>query len=697
MKKLKFIIPLFVVFLTISCNMKKDDVTFKIDNKLTQEEKNRGILTPEIMWKFGRVSSPQVSPDGKQVVYCVKHHNLSENNGASYIYSIATGGQSEPQRISDGKGSDRNPQWSSDGTKIRFISDRNGKDQIYEIDLNNKKQEVRQISDFEEGVIDYLFSPKDDMVLYTKRVKVGKTTNELYPELKEANARIITDLMYRHWDRWDNHTYSHIFVSNYTFGKIVGQKDINAEEAFDTPMAPFYNLSDICWSSDGKIIYYASKKMVGKEAATSTNSDIYRYHIETGITENITEYNKGYDRTPMVSPDGRKLAWLSMETPGYESDKARLMVLDMETGRTDEVTKKIVQGAETMTWDSDSETMYFISGNFATYQIVKYSNGEAKQITNGKHDYTDLNMQAGQLIGLKMTMSMAPELFNINTEDGSEIQITNTNRHIYDNLRFGKVDERYIKATDGREMLAYIIYPPNFDANKKYPTLLYCQGGPQQAVSQFWSYRWNMQLMAAHGYIVLAPNRRGAPTFSSSWLKQISGDYAGQNINDLYSAIDAFKKEPYVDNKRLGALGASYGGYSVYYLAGTHKKRFKAFAAHNGMFNLQSMYGTTDELFFVNYDLGGPYWDKSKTSKTYDKSPQNYVQNWDTPILISVGEHDYRVPYTEGLQAFTAAQLRDVPSKLLYFPNETHFISSPQDAVLWHKELFDWFYTHLQK
>jgi dipeptidyl aminopeptidase/acylaminoacyl peptidase len=332
--------------------------------------------------------------------------------------------------------------------------------------------------------------------------------------------------------------------------------------------------------------------------------------------------------------------------------------------------------------------------------VFKYADGEVTQLTKGAHDYTALSGRGNVLVGRKMTMSMAPEIFSINTTDGGDKQITTTNRHLYESLRMGKVQERWIRTTDGRDMLTWVVFPPNFDstANTKYPALLYCQGGPQQAVSQFWSYRWNMQLMAAHGYIVVAPNRRGTPTFGKAWLTQISGDYSGQNINDYYSAIDAVKKEPYIDANRIGALGASYGAYSVYYLAGTHNKRFKAFLAHCGMFNLESMYGATEEKFFVNYDLGGAYWEREQSyriGRTYDRSPHKLVQYWNTPILISVGEHDYRIPYTESLQAFDAAQLRGVPSKLLFFPTETHFIAAPQNAVLWHREVFDWFATYL--
>jgi len=438
----------------------------------------------------------------------------------------------------------------------------------------------------------------------------------------------------------------------------------------------------------------------GKEYALSTNSDIYRYDLESDHTENLTETNKGYDRQPLVSPNGKFVAWLSMETPGYESDRNRIMLMDVESGQVAELTKGFDQSADQLCWSDDGSTLYFVSGTKGTYQLYAANLHEQSltQLTTGAHDFTHVAAHANVIVGRRMSMSMAPELFRINPADSACTQLTSTNQHLYANLRMGKVEERWIRTTDGRQMLTWLIFPPDFDPQKKYPALLYCQGGPQQAVSQFWSWRWNMQLMAAQGYVVVAPNRRGTPTFGMAWLRQISGDYSGQNIQDYYSAIDAMRYERYVDPNRLGALGASYGGYSVYYLAATHNHRFKAFAAHNGMFNFESMYGTTEETFFPNYDIGGPYWDgKYKTQAAYDRSPHKLVARWNTPILISVGEHDYRVPYSEGLQAFTAAQLQGIPSKLLFFPNETHFVAKPQNAVLWHTELFGWFKTYLQK
>lgn len=681
-----------------ACGDQEADSVFRIDNQLTPEEKKLGVLTPEILWKFGQVSDPQISPDGRQVVYCVRHYSLSENRGVTSLYLVPSGGEDSPVKLTDDQGSESNPRWSADGKAIRFLSDRSGTEQIWEVAPADEKRALKQLSDVKEGISAFELSPKRNLALYVKKVQVNKTLAERYPHLPKANVRIISDLMYRHWDAWDDGAYRHLFVSGFSYGTLVGEKDINEGEPWDTPMATDFSISDVCWEPEGRYIYYAGKKMTGKEYALSTNSDVYRYDTETGATANLTEANKGYDRHPLVSPDGLRLAWLSMETPGYESDKNRLMVMEIETGLVTEVTKNMEESATTFCW-GNSLTLYFVGGVNATYQVYKadVEQGTLTQLTHGAHDYTGVAAQAGVLVGRRMSMSMAPELFAVNVDSGSSTQITATNRHLYENLTLGKVEERWVRTTDGRQMLTWVIFPPGFDPEKKYPALLYCQGGPQSAVSQFWSLRWNMQLMAAQGYIVVAPNRRGVPTFGKAWLTQISGDYAGQNMLDYYSAIDALKTEKYVDANKLGALGASYGGYSVYYLAGTHNNRFKALAAHNGMFNLESMYGATEEMFFVNYDIGGPYWDKRpKLIYAYDRSPHKLVQKWTTPILISVGEHDYRIPYTEGLQAFSAAQLQGIPSKLLFFPDETHFISKPQNAVLWQTELFGWFGTYLQ-
>jgi len=446
------------------------------------------------------------------------------------------------------------------------------------------------------------------------------------------------------------------------------------------------------WSPDGKIIAYTCKKLKGRDYAISTNSDIYLYYVETGKTTNMTEGMMGYDKYPIFSPDSKNVAWLSMETPGFEADKDRLFIYDLETKKKEYYTESFDQNVASVTWSDDAKTIYFLSGIKATEQIFKIDlkTKEITQITKGVHNYFSYSISGDVIIGQKMSMSMATEIFKINEKDGTEKQITFTNKDIYDKIKMGKVEERWVKTTDGKDMLVWVIYPPYFDANKKYPALLYCQGGPQSAVSQFFSYRWNFQMMAANDYIVVAPNRRGLPSFGTEWNNQISKDWGGQNMKDYLSAIDALKTEPFIDENRLGAVGASYGGFSVYWLAGNHDKRFKAFISHCGMFNMESFYGTTEESFFVNYDIGGPYWENPQP-KSYSTSPHKYVQNWDTPIMVITGGNDMRVPYSESIQAFNVAQLKGIPSKLLFFPEETHFVLKPQNSILWQREFFKWF------
>jgi dipeptidyl aminopeptidase/acylaminoacyl peptidase len=555
----------------------------------------------------------------------------------------------------------------------------------------------KQISHVEGGINGFEYSPDGSKVFYLKDVKFKKTPKEIYPDLPLANVRIIDDLMYRHWNNWEDEFRSHIFVAGYEQGKLSNSYDILEGEPWDAPLSPYFDQSEIKWSPDGQFIAYTCKKMKGRDYAVSTNSDIYLFNVNDKTTENLTKGMPGYDKYPSFSPDGSKIAWQSMKTPGFESDKDRLFVMDLKSGEKQYLTSDFDQSVSNLVWAEDNHSIYFISGNQATYQLYKINtlSKEISQITKGIHDYTGFELSKGIITASKMSMSMATELFNVNPETGEETQISDINSNIYDDITMGEVKSRWVKTTDGKQMLVWVIYPPNFDPEKKYPALLYCQGGPQSAVSQFFSFRWNFQIMAANDYIIVAPNRRGLPTFGQAWNDQISGDYGGQNMKDYLSAIDDVKKESYVDENRLGAVGASYGGYSVFYLAGHHEGRFKAFISHCGIYNLESMYTETEETFFVNHDNEGAYWEKPKP-KSYQYSPHLFVDKWDTPILIITGEYDFRIPYTQSMQAFNAAQLRGVPSKLLIFPDETHFVTKPQNSILWQREFFGWLDKYLK-
>lgn len=649
-------------------------------------------MTPELMWKMGRLNDLQLSPDASTLLYGVTHYQLESNNGNRDLYVLpAVGG--EAVRLTTYEGPDFNAVWRPDGKKIGFISYSGGDGQIWE--MNPDGSGKRQVSKIAGGVQGFQYAPDMKHIMYVQDVKTDQTVQDRYPDLPKADAMIIDDLMYRHWDSWHDYAYSHIFIAPYTDGNVGEGIDIMKDEPFDSPLMPYGGMEQISWSPDGKSLAYTCKKLKGLDYAISTNSDIYIYDLDNGQTVNVSEENQGYDMDPAFSPDGSYLVWCSMQTPGFEADKNRIILYDRAGKKTRDLSSGFDQSASSLKWHpTEKDLLYFISGIKATYQLyqVNISSGVIRQLTSGAHDYTELVVGADFLAGVKMSLSMPSEIFRVNVPKSgysNEKQLSFVNRELLSSITMGKVEERWITTTDQKKMLVWVMYPPDFDKNKKYPALLYCQGGPQSAVSQFWSYRWNLQMMAANGYIVVAPNRRGLPTFGQEWNDQISGDYGGQNMKDYLVAIDSVSTDPWVDKNHLGAVGASYGGFSVYWLAGNHNGRFRAFIAHCGMFNLESWYGSTEEYWFPDYDLGGEYWKKT-VPESYGFSPHRFVGNWDTPILVIHGGKDFRIPYTEGMQAFNAAQIKGVPSRFLYFPNETHFVTKPQNAVLWQREFFRW-------
>lgn len=681
-----------VAALTVACSDgtgKKTD-PMKIDNSLTEAEKSAGILTPEVMWKMGRVGGSTVSPDGKTVLYTVSYYSMKDDKSSTHIWSVPTEG-GEAVQITDGAGKEASIQWSADGSRIYFLSTRSGDAQLWSAKPDGS--DMRQLSAIEGGIEGFGVSPKEDKLYYIKRVQVEKRrSSEIFPDLPDSKAMIYDDLMARHWDYWDDGSYLHLFIADLQNGKVAEGVDIMEGEPWDAPMAPYFDAAEIAWNNAGTQLAYTCKKMTGKQYALSTNSDIYLYDLASGKTTNITEGMMGYDKYPRFSPDDSMVAFTSMERDGNESDKDRLFVTKLGTGEKLYLTKDFDYNAGNVVWDGNDK-LYFLTPIRATYQLcrVGLDGSPVEVVTRGAHDLNAFTMGGGKLVAERTTLSSPTELYAVNLSDGTLTQLTNTNAEIYDNIKMGEVRERMVKTTDNKEMLTWVILPPDFDSTKSYPVLLYCQGGPQSVVSQRWSYRWNYQLMAAQGYIVVAPNRRGLPSFGQEWLDQISGDYSGQNIRDYLSAIDDVAREPWADENRMGCVGASYGGYSVYFLAGNHQKRFKAFIAHCGMFNLESMYCGTEELWFPNNDLGGPYWSDSPVAKrSYANSPHKFVKNWDTPILIFSGLNDFRIPYTENLQAYTAAQLMGVPARLVAFENEAHQVFKPQNSLVWQREFFGW-------
>jgi dipeptidyl aminopeptidase/acylaminoacyl peptidase len=648
------------------------------------------LMTPEVLWGFGRVSEPEVSPDQKTILYGVTFYDVDQNKGNRELYTIGTDGQNL-QRITKTKFSEYQAMWTPDGKKIVFMSTETGSMQIWEMNPDGSGR--KQVTDIPDGIGGFKYSPDMSKILYIAEVFPDKVLKELYAGLPKATGKIFNDHMYRHWDTWVE-SYTHIFVSDNKGDLIKTGTDILLNEPYETPLKPFGGMEQITWSPDGKVIAYTCRKKTGVEYTLSTNSDIYLYDLASATTTNISQGMMGYDVAPVFSPDAKLIAWQSMERDGYEADKNRLIVFNTETKSVTDFTKNFDQNAESLAWSEDGKFVYFISDWHATDEIYRLdvASGAISKLTEGIHNYTGVIPAGNQLIATRMSMSMPVEIYSVDPATGEDTQLTFTNKELYDQLAIGKVEKRWMKTTDQKDMLTWIIYPPHFDSTKSYPTLLFCEGGPQSTVSQFWSYRWNFQIMAANGYIIVAPNRRGLPGFGQAWNEQISGDYGGLNMKDYLSAIDEMAKEPYVNKDKLGCVGASYGGFSVFWLAGNHNKRFKAFIAHDGMFNLESQYLETDEMWFVNWDLGGPFWDKSNkiAQRSFDNSPHRFIRNWDTPILVIHGELDYRIAATQGMQAFNAARLRGIPAELLYFPDENHWVLKPQNGILWQRTYFNW-------
>lgn len=612
----------------------------------------QNVMTPEILWSLGRVSGVGISNDGKNVIYKVSTPDVPANKINSKTFTIPIAG----------------------GIPV-------------------------EIPSTENFVNDKHMSPNGQYKLTTKEVKVKKVYGkDFYPDLTQSNAYILDNLNYRHWDTWEDGAFSHLFVHKITDGKVDEGKDIMKDEPYDCPQKPFGGDEDFTWSPDSKKVIYVSKKKYGTEYAVSTNTDLYSYDINTGETTNLSEGMMGYDTHPTYSSKGI-LAWLSMKREGYESDKNDIVVSNDNAKLN--LTQHWDGTVESFCWSNDGKKIFFTAAIDGTIQLfeVDYPGltkklPVGKQITRGEFDVTSIIGQVGSNLFVTRTdMNHAAEIYNIDLSKGSMVQLTHTNDGIYNSLTTGEIERRYVTTTDGKKMLTWIIYPPGFDPSKKYPTLLYCQGGPQSPLSQFYSFRWNFQVMAANGYIIVAPNRRGMQGFGVEWNEKISKDHGGQSIQDYLSAIDEVSKEAYVDNERIGCVGASYGGYSVFYLAGIHENRFKTFIAHDGLFNLKSMYGMTEELWFANWEFGGAYWedDNSAAQKTYTRfDPSNYVDKWNTPILIIHGGKDFRVPEGQGFEAFQAAQLRGIKSKLLYFTDENHWVLKPQNGLVWQREFFGW-------
>jgi len=650
-----------------------------------------GRLTPEALWAFGRLGDMQVSPDGKQIAYGVSYYSVPENRSNREIFVMNSDG-SDAQQITHSAKSEYSARWVKNGQKIAFLTSESGDVQLWE--MNPDGTERTQITNRTGGITDYLYAPNGKQILLIANIPFGKRTTDHYPDLDKASGFVVDELMYKPWDEWVT-SIPHPFLVDYDGSQVSNERDLLAGEPYECPMKPFGGVEQLAFSPDSKLIAYTCRKKTGKAYAESTNSDIYLYDIAQGKTiSNLSEGMMGYDINPTFSPNGEYLAWESMERDGNESDKNRLIVMNLTTNERSDISANWDQSCATLNWGANNQTIYLTSVQHGTTQLYRADIAQRTftKLTEGQHDYEALAVSQEALFGVRHSMSVPNDIYRIDETTGAQTQLSFENKAILDQLEMGRVEERWITTTDNKQMLVWVIYPPHFDPNKKYPTLLYCQGGPQSPVSQFWSYRWNFQIMAANDYIIVAPNRRGLYGFGQEWLEQISGDYAGQCMLDYFSAIDAVAKEPFVDKDHLGCVGASFGGYSVYWMAGNHQGRFKAFIAHDGMFNLEQQYLETEEMWFVNRDLGGPYWDKTNkvAQKTYASSPHLFVDKWDTPILCIHGEKDYRILASQGMAAFNAAKLKGVPAELLIFPDENHWVLQPQNGILWQRTYFNW-------
>ena len=686
--------------LMTGCKVKQTTPAEEIIGK-TDVTINDGRFTPEVMWSMGKMGEATVSPDGTKIAYTVTYYDVDKNKGNAELYVMDSDG-SNIQQITKSAKSEFNPVWLDD-SQLAFARATESGAQIFTIGVDGKNE--KQISNINGGIEGFKLSPDQTKVVYTATISKEKDSEiaKLYEGLPNATGRINEDLMYRHWDEWVD-AIPHIYIADFNTNEISSGVDILEGEPFECPMRPWGGLEQVAFSPDGKTIVYTCRKKVGKEYALSTNSDIYLYNIADKSVQNISEGIMGYDQNPVFSNDGRYIVWESMEHDGYESDKQRIMFYDMESKERKDLTADLDQTCYSYTWSDDDSKLYFISPFMGTREIFVYNFADQsfKQVTKDLHDINAYELKGDKIYTQEVSMSHPAEIFvyDANGEKAQGKQISAINTEVLSKVNMGKVEERWIKTTNGEDMLVWVVYPYNYDSTKTYPALLFCQGGPQDMVSQFWSTRWNFQIMSGAGYFVIAPNRHGVPGFGTKWNEQISGDYGGQNMKDYMQAYDVIAKQhPNIDENRVGACGASYGAFSVYWLAGNHQNRFKAFLAHNGMFNLEQQYCETEEMWFVNWDLGGPYWDKTNATaqRSYANSPHKFIQNWNTPICVIHGELDYRIVASQGMAAYNAAVLRGVPARYLYFPDENHWVLQPQNSVLWHRNFIDWFDKWLKK
>ncbi len=659
-----------------------------------------GMFTPEVLEAFGRISEALPSPDGSKIIFTLAYEDIQENKANAEIYSMDADGQNM-SRLTTTSASESNLRWLDGGKKIAFLrkDDKSGKTQVFV--MNPDGSDVKCVSNVENGIECFEISPDGKRIVYGSPIDAFNKDEELFKDIPNTTGRVVDDLMYKHWDEWVTQI-PHPFVADFSESGISNAIDIMEGEPYECPMRPFGGADAFAWAPDGQSLVYVSRKLKGQDYAFSTNSNLYLYDITAKSTICLTEGNDGYDTNPAFSPDGKSLAWLSMQTPKFESDKKRLMVMDMASKDKRDLTAEWDYWPEEIAWAKNGESIWF-SGYYQGVEPVFSIDVKTCAIDTVAMDVCDFvgvtPVSDNAAVAMRHSMKAPNEICLVRKDTKEVKDLTSVNKELLSQLKLGEVKKVMVPTTDGKEMTTWVVLPPDFDPNKKYPAILYCQGGPQQAISQFWSYRWNFMIMASHGYIVIAPNRRGLPGFGTEWNRQISGDYGGQNMKDYFAAVDYMAKEPYVDEKHIGAAGASYGGFSVYWLAGHHEGRFAALVSHAGIFNIEAQYLETEEMWFADFDLGGPYWDKENAiaQRTYANSPHKFVNNWTAPILVTVGELDYRILASQGMMAFNAAKMHGLEAEMLVFPDENHCILKPQNAILWQRVFFLFIYKYIKE
>ena len=693
--------------MAVGCSGVKEDANIIDRIEFTSQT---GVFDIDALEALGTVGAPAVSPDGQKVLLSISYESLEENRSNADLYVMNPDG-SDMKRITRTSRSESSYCWIDGGKRIAFIysPDAESAPQLWVMNADGSSR--TKVSELENGVEGFLFSPDGQKVVMISSVKYARDAKDLYPDLPKATGRVIDDMMYKHWDQWVKEI-PHPFVADFDGSKLSNVTDIMADEPrYESPVLPFGGIESFAWAPDSKSLVYTSRKKEGVAYAISTDSDLYLYNLDDKSTRNLTEGMLGYDTCPIFSPDGTKLAWLSMEHDGYESDKNRIFCLDLASGERRDLTADWDYTVDEIAWMPDGKGLYFVAFRDGVKPVftMMLADCAVNQLAGGVCDYAGLEVAPdGTVFTRQHSMTRPNEIWSV-AADGTLRQLTDVNGGLLGSLKMPTVEKRMVPTTDGREMLTWVVLPPDFDSTKVYPALLYCQGGPQQAVSQFWSTRWNFALMASNGYIIIAPNRRGLPGFGTEWNAQISGDYGGQNMRDYLAAVDYMSKEPYVDSKHIGATGASYGGFSVYWLAGNHEHRFAALLAHAGIFNMEAQYLETEEMWFANWDMGGgatyaparaedapdygAFWRKDNpiAQRTFALSPHRFVDKWDTPIMISHGKYDYRILSSQGEMAFNAAKLRGIPAEMVIFPDENHWILKPQNAVMWQRLFFRWF------